>query len=291
MIGIGICLLAALCTSCRRELIEYGQGDLRISIEKGDAYLHDFPLFLGISKKNAPQMAVWAEDMHGNFLSTIYATRKIATQSWTAAGGNRRKEALPCWCHARGVRYDDGLYLPTKAEPLTDGVSGATPREDFEVKITPKEGLKRFVIKIEINHSTDLSRIGPRRRYQLLGRQNGQRPARGRLCRYGRSLFGTTRIPGGTHRAQQPRRKRRVCRSGPLDAHLGITHRQGDRHPHPAMKKLLHLLFSAGLSCYPASSSEQSGISPGQAACPHLSWETTLGTAAALDHPAKLRPT
>ena len=157
MIGIGICLLAALCTSCRQELIEYGQGDLRISIEKGDAYLHDFPLFLGISKKNAPQMAVWTEDMQGNFLSTIYVTHKIATQSWTASGGNRRKEALPCWCHVRSVRYDDGLYLPTKAEPLTDGVSGATPREDFDVKITPKEGLKRFVVKIEINHSTDFN--------------------------------------------------------------------------------------------------------------------------------------
>ena len=85
----------------------------------------------------------------------------IATQSWTAAGGNRRKEALPCWCHARGVRYDDGLYLPTKAEPLTDGVSGATPREDFEVKITPKEELKRFVVKIEINHSTDFNEFYP----------------------------------------------------------------------------------------------------------------------------------
>lgn len=52
------------------------------------------------------------------------------------------------------------------------------------------------------------------------------------------------------------------------------------------MKKLLHLLLCAGLSCYPAGSSEQSGTSSGQAACPHFSWETTLGTAVALDRPA-----
>lgn len=52
------------------------------------------------------------------------------------------------------------------------------------------------------------------------------------------------------------------------------------------MKKLLHLLLCAGLSCYPADSSEQSGISPGQAACPHLSWATTLGTSVALDRSA-----
>lgn len=52
------------------------------------------------------------------------------------------------------------------------------------------------------------------------------------------------------------------------------------------MKKLLHLLLCAGLSCYPADSSEQSGTSSGQAACPHFSWETTLGTVVALDRPA-----
>lgn len=104
--------LTCMCCSCDKDLNEYQANDLRISIEKGNAWLHDFPLFLGIKKKNAPQIAIWTEDTLGNYLSTIYVTRKTATQSWQAAGKNRRKEALPVWCHARGIRYSDGLYLP-----------------------------------------------------------------------------------------------------------------------------------------------------------------------------------
>lgn len=157
-----ICLwLSSLC-SCQKELIEYEKGDLKVRIEQGKEWLHDFPLFLGIKKKNPPQIAVWLEDPEGNYLSTIYATHKIATQSWQASGGNRRKEALPHWCYSRGVKYDDGLYLPTKKEPLTDGISGATPSESFDIKLRAANTLKRFIVKIEINHSTDFNEAFPK---------------------------------------------------------------------------------------------------------------------------------
>lgn len=102
------------CSSCQNELIDYEQGNVKISIEKGEEWVHDFPLFLGINKKNPPQIAIWLEDVHGNYLSTVYASHKTATQSWQSAGNNRRKEALPHWCYSRGVQYEDGLYLPTK---------------------------------------------------------------------------------------------------------------------------------------------------------------------------------
>lgn len=153
--------LASFC-SCQEELIEYRKGDVRVCIEQGEEWLHDFPLFLGIKKKNAPQIAVWLEDTEGGYLSTVYATHKIATQSWQASGGNRRKEALPTWCHVRGVRYSDGLYLPTKKEPLVDGISGATPHGSFDVKLTPGKALQRFVVKIEVNHSTDFNGAFPK---------------------------------------------------------------------------------------------------------------------------------
>ena len=130
--------LISLC-SCQKELIEYEKGDVKICIEQGEQWLHDFPLFLGINKKNPPQIAIWLEDTQGNYLSTVYVTHKIATQSWQASGGNRRKEALPHWCYSRGVKYDDGLYLPTKKEPLM-----------------------KFVVKIEINHSTDFNEAFPK---------------------------------------------------------------------------------------------------------------------------------
>ena len=38
-------------TSCEKEGLNYSTGDLRINLETVDALLHDFPLFLGISKK------------------------------------------------------------------------------------------------------------------------------------------------------------------------------------------------------------------------------------------------
>lgn len=148
--------------SCDKNLIEYERDDMKVAVEKGEGYLHDFPLFLGIHRKNPPQMAIWVEDTLGNYLSTIYVTDKIATQSWIASGGNRRKEALPHWCYSRGVLYGGGLYLPTKSEPLTDGVSGATPHGNFEVKMKPVAALEHFIVKIEVNHSIDFNEWYPK---------------------------------------------------------------------------------------------------------------------------------
>ena len=61
-----------------------------------------------------------------------------------------------------GVKYGDGLYLPTKKEPFTDGLTGATPHSGFDVKMQPAGGLKQFRIKIEINHSTDFNESYPK---------------------------------------------------------------------------------------------------------------------------------
>ena len=72
--------LISLC-SCQKELIEYEKGDVKICIEQGEQWLHDFPLFLGINKKNPPQIAIWLEDTQGNYLSTVYVTHKILFQS------------------------------------------------------------------------------------------------------------------------------------------------------------------------------------------------------------------
>lgn len=160
---MGIGLLSLLINAgCNQELVEYSSNDLKVSIEKGEEWLHDFPLFLGINKKNPPQIAIWTENTEGHYLSTVYVTHKIATQSWQASGGNRRKEALPHWCHQRGIKYDDGLYLPTKKSPVTDGITGATPKGSFNVKMVPTGKLKKFIVKIEINHSTDFNEAFPK---------------------------------------------------------------------------------------------------------------------------------
>lgn len=158
---VGMTALGVL-TSCGKDLITYKENDIKISVTEGDEWLHDFPLFLGINKKNPPQIAIWIEDKSGKYLTSIYVSHKIATESWQFNGGNRRKEALPVWCYARGIVYPDGLYLPTKEEPLVDGISGATPRGSFDVKIHPADDLKQFVVKIELNQSKDWNDYYPR---------------------------------------------------------------------------------------------------------------------------------
>lgn len=148
--------------SCDKEELSFARGDIEIKIEAGEHWLHDFPLFLGISKQNPPQFAIWIEDTSGNYLSTVFVTHKIATEAWQANKNNRRKESLPHWCHQRGIVYEDGLMLPTKDNPLPDGITGATPKADKTIKLTPVKLEKPFVIKAEFNHSVDFNDYFPK---------------------------------------------------------------------------------------------------------------------------------
>lgn len=54
------------------------------------------------------------------------------------------------------------FICPPKKEPLTDGISGATPHGSFDIKLSPTTALKKFVVKIEINHSTDFNEAFPK---------------------------------------------------------------------------------------------------------------------------------
>ena len=123
--------------------VAYGDSTLQVVVEPGTEWLHDFPLFLGLKRRNPPQMAIWIESPEGAYLATVYVTRRIASQSWRMAGGN-------------------GLYLPTREEPLPDAVSGATPRGGFEARFVRDTAWGRFVVKVEVNHSTDFNDTWPR---------------------------------------------------------------------------------------------------------------------------------
>jgi len=159
-IAISAILLLNVC-SCEKENLQFETDNISVKIVEGDNWIHDFPLFLGIDLKNPPQFAIWLEDTEGNYISTLFATKKIATEGWKSNDGNRRKEALPHWCYQRGIVYNDGLYLPTKEEPLTDGISGATPKAGIELKLEPAAYLRQFVIKVELNHSIDFNDAFP----------------------------------------------------------------------------------------------------------------------------------
>jgi hypothetical protein len=154
--------LFLLISSCRTEKLEFKKGELKIEVEVGKNWLHEYPLFWNFHIDNPPQFAIWIEDILGNYLSTVFVTYKIATESWLDNDGNRRVEALPHWCHKRAVVYKDGLLLPTKENPVVDALTGATPQEDKEFKLNLKNLKYPLIIKAEFNHSVDFNSYFPK---------------------------------------------------------------------------------------------------------------------------------
>jgi len=114
---------------------------------------------------NHPLMAVWVEDMEGNYVQTLYVAQSIAqgyyrhgdksSGRWML-GAVRRPATLPYWAHKRGVREADGLFIPTPQTPLPDALTGATPKGDFLLKTKTKDtAMRRFKLLFEINQSWD----------------------------------------------------------------------------------------------------------------------------------------
>lgn len=121
-----------------------------------------------------PQLAVWLEDSEGRYLRDLFVTEKSAKSSW---GSVRRPEALPVWSHARGRRYADGLFMPTKADPLSDAVSGATPkagkageRIDLAFPLPADLPAGPLRLMVEVNSSFDFNTAYP----ETKGNVNGQ---------------------------------------------------------------------------------------------------------------------
>jgi hypothetical protein len=132
---------------------QQGEGlGIEIHFNKGPAFYY-------------PLMAIWIEDMDGNFLQTLYVSESIAKgifnygeirdNRWVN-GAKRRPAALPYWGHKRGIQATDGFYLPTPENPVVDAYTGATPTTDFILKTKADTLLpSEFRILFEINQSWD----------------------------------------------------------------------------------------------------------------------------------------
>ena len=140
-----------------------GEGvSLEIEFRKGSS--HYFPL-----------MAIWIEDTLGNYIQTLYVARSIAKGIFghgDASAGKwmpgeiRRPAALPYWGHQRGIRAEDGLYLPSPASPVPDAYTGATPPGSF-ILLTKTDAIPAgpFFVYFEINQSWDWNRYWTNNRY------------------------------------------------------------------------------------------------------------------------------
>ncbi len=135
---------------------------LVLTVKKGDAF-------------NYPLMAVWTEEKDSAYLQTLYVPESIATSifrhgqadkgKWMP-GEIRRPAALPYWGHSRGVKANDGLYIPSADKPMPDAVTGATPTTDFVLKTgLDLQNKEVFTVYFEINQSWDWNEYWTNNKY------------------------------------------------------------------------------------------------------------------------------
>jgi len=143
--------------------IEGGGLPIEIELRKGPHYESDPQplLFFGLSYTTVPQVAFWLEDMEGQYLSTIYVTQKISNASFVPTddvfGTVKRPESLPYWAHQRGVKYDGSSLMPSANNTDLDGVTGATPLGNYDVRSQIRSDLRKFKVMMEINRSYDFN--------------------------------------------------------------------------------------------------------------------------------------
>lgn len=115
-------------------------------------------------KFNHPTYVVWAEDMEGNYLRTIYITESYATgifgyqmqgdSMWLKSKGpSYQPAALPYWTHKKPGLKSNGK-VPTPQNPFVDGYTGATQKTEFNFKTASIEQLP-FRVFLEVNQPWD----------------------------------------------------------------------------------------------------------------------------------------
>jgi hypothetical protein len=137
------------------------ERQVEVFIKAGESYESaPQPLFLGLTYTTTPQIVIWQESMQGEYLRTLYLTGKSSNSSFQAKPGEskiiRRPEALPYWGHKRGVKAEDGLFLPDLDSSEFDGVSSATPKSDH-LLVIPNQDSGRYRIMMEVNRSYDFN--------------------------------------------------------------------------------------------------------------------------------------
>ena len=140
-----------------------GEGtELQIEMIRGEAHNH-------------PLMAIWVEDEEGNFVQTLFVAESIgkgvfqhgdASRGFWKPGEIRRPAALPQWSHSRGIKAEDGLYLPTPSNPIPDAYTGPTPGKSFILNTRlDSDELKKFNVLFEINQTWDWNEYWTNNKY------------------------------------------------------------------------------------------------------------------------------
>lgn len=133
-----------------------------VDVTTGKHWEHSFRIVL-VKVTTTPQIAIWAEDLEGNLLRTLYVTQNFATQQWGFAGGQKddqpfRPESLPYWMHKFAA---SGGQIPTKNTPLPDAVTAASPKQNFVLRSKLPVGPASIALLLEVNNGADKNAVFP----------------------------------------------------------------------------------------------------------------------------------
>lgn len=147
---------------------------ITIALRRGDHWFHIQRIAV-FNVPITPQCAIWVEDTAGNHLQTLYVTQRFARQEWQMAKYDDtsciRTMCLPYWFN----KYlKSGHPVPTKAQPLPDAVTAATPTGSFTLHSRLNQDTGRVVLLVELNKSFDYNTTFTKHRKK--SKFNGQPP-------------------------------------------------------------------------------------------------------------------
>jgi hypothetical protein len=112
---------------------------------------------------NNPSFAIWIETMDEEFVQEIFVTKSVSTGIYRygdassgkwEAGEKMYQATLPYFFHKRTVNAE----IPTPDKPIIDAYTGATPKQDFQLKSKTNEKINsKFRIVMEINQAWDFN--------------------------------------------------------------------------------------------------------------------------------------
>ena len=142
----------------------YAGDVLEIEFIKGESFNH-------------PTFVIWTENAEGKLLQTLFVTEYFGTGifgnadagngTWKNTGGEAlRPAALPYWTHKRNVVSRDSVLVPTPENPMSDAITGATPKNNFifRTHLDPGKSDKIFVL-LEINQTWDWNEFWTNNKY------------------------------------------------------------------------------------------------------------------------------
>lgn len=163
--SLSIAILMMLALSCTTSKVPADEVPLQISSNpNGSGPKIEIEMTRG-EGHNHPLMAIWVESESGEFIQTLYVAESIgkgvfqhgdASKGFWMPGEIRRPAALPRWSHQRGIKAEDGLYLPTPGDPVADAYTGPTPDKSFILNSRLNEPLDGNIrVLFEINQTWD----------------------------------------------------------------------------------------------------------------------------------------